>query len=96
MPAKSSQNRDAIEMTRRDGFSKKLQSSGAIHSSDSSNGDASQNKIHEYDATTANPQGELGSIKTPGPLDAGARRRLGTRLVAIRAAAPKISSHGSR
>ena len=83
-------------MTRRGRVFEKIAVLRTIHSSDSSNGDASQNKIHEYDATTANPQGELGSIKTPGPLDAGARRRLGTRLVAIRAAAPKISSHGSR
>ena len=69
---------------------------GQSNSSDSSNGDASHNKIHECDDSQSR-EAKLGSITKRRDRSTPSRRRLlGTRLVAIPAAAPKFSSHGYR
>ena len=101
MAAKSSQNRDAIVMTRLVPVTLAgLPSNGLLqkmHSSDDSNGDASRNQIHKCDDSQSKGEAKLGSIQKSRDRWTPARRRfLGTRLVAIRAAAPKFSSHGSR
>ena len=100
MPAKSSQNRDAMID---DKASSVLQAASlptgllrTIHSSDSSSGDASRNQIHECD-DTANPgEAKARQHHKTGLLHAVAQNEPGRPAVAIRAAAPKISSHGSR
>ena len=66
-----------------------------IHSSDSSNGDASRNQIHECDDSQIQ-QGEGQHHKTPGPLHAVAQNEPGRPAVAVRAAAPNFSRNGFR
>ena len=77
MAAKSSQNRDAIVMTRLVPvtLARLLDQTPpcTIHSSDSSNGDASHNKIHECDDSQSGEAKAGQHHKTPGPLDAGAQ-----------------------
>ena len=76
MTAKSSQNRDAIEMTRRGRVFEKIAVIRTIHSSDSSNGDASRNQIHECESRERE-RPKLGSIETPRPLHAVAQEAPG-------------------
>ena len=80
--------RDAIEMTRRGRVFEKIVVLRAIHSSDSSNGDASRTQIHECDDTAR--RAKLGSITKRRGYTPARRRLLGTSLIAIRAAAPKF------